>query len=273
MPKDKPNEEEIRKIMAKAKKAASGGKTPPQKKVKEKPDSGGTEEKPLIQEKPKEEKKPGPAKPSSEIGELKALIIQRNQDITRQNERIGAIENFLKEAQRQAKAQMAQETSQSDNDENLTDEERLAQAQAEQDKKGQGVPGQSQIPTNVPLGLAYLHEFNPTFKQIAETVRVAITKGKAEKEGSENIYEAAGKKIMETMFTKFITQQTGGGDSWLDQFKTFLAMQNAVAAGLFNSLKLAGKGQAETVMSSLFGQPQSPETPPIASPPPEDHII
>ncbi|MBA7689673.1 hypothetical protein ES703_98181 [subsurface metagenome] len=97
------------------------------------------------------------------------------------------------------------------------------------------------------------------------------------KEGSGNIYETAGKKIMETMLTRFITQQTGGGGTggggnWLEQWKTFLAMQNAVAGGFFNSLKLAGKGQAETIMTNVFRQPQSPEIPPTASPSSEDHI-
>ncbi|MBA7633151.1 hypothetical protein ES703_40713 [subsurface metagenome] len=274
-----PNEEEIRKIMEKAKNAASGGKGPPQEKVKEKSDSGGTKKKSL-----EEEKTPESTKPSPEIAELKTLIIEQNQNMTRQNERIGAIENFLKEAQRQAKAQMAQETSQSNpdqivdqpvNNENLTDEERLAQAQAEQDKKGQGVPGQSQIPTNVPLGLAYLHEFNPTFKQIAETVRIAITKGKAEKkEGSGFSFEDIGKDVVKTALERLVLGQAGGGgDNLMDQLKTFLGIQNAVVGGFFNSLKYASKDQGQAIMNNLLAQPSSPQIPPESPPPPEDHII
>ena len=269
MPKDKSNEEEIRKVMERAKNAASGGKGPPQEKVKEKADSGGTKEK-----SPKEEKRLESTKPSPEIAELKTLIIQRNQDITQQNKRIGAIENFLKEAQRQAQAQMAQETSQSDNDENLTDEERLAQAQAEQGKEGQGVPGQSQMPANVPPGLAWLYAFNPTFAEVAKTVRAAMAKGKAEKEGSGFSFEDIGKDVVKTALQRLVLGQAGGGgDNLMDQLKTFLGIQNAVVGGFFNSLKYASKDQGQAIMNNLLAQPSSPQIPPESPPPSEDHII
>jgi len=281
MPKDKPNEEEIRKIMEKAKNAASTGERTSSAKKEDKKLTKNKilekKDKPI--EKEKREGEPQPTKLSPEIQQLINAVNQQNQ-------RLDKIIGFQEKAIKQVETQMGSQASQLNPNEiidqpagedGLTDEQKLAQLQAEQDKKGQGVPGQPQIPANVPPMLAYLYAFNPTFKEIAATVRTAIAKGKAEKEGSENIYESAGKKIMEAMLSRFIGQQIGqqtrGGNNWLEQWKTFLAMQNAVAGGFFNSLKLAGKGQAETIMTNLFRQPQSPETPPTASPPSGDHII
>lgn len=266
-----PNEEEIRKIMEKARKAASGGKAPPEKKPKPEIKS---ERKPLVQEKPEEEKKPDSSKSSPEIAELKTLIIQQNQNITQQNERVGAIENFLKEAQRQAQAQAAQETSQSnaDQDENLIDEERLAQAQAEQDKGGQGVPGQPQIPANVPPALAYLYAFNPTFKEIASTVRTAIAKGKAEKEGSEVSLDSLGRELIVGLIKRQLLGQAEGGDN-LDQIKTYANMQNVLMGSFFNTLKYLGKEGAQRVMGNIFEETVSPRSTLPTPSPSEGHIV
>ena len=272
-----PNDKQIKKIMEKARKAASAGERTPSVK---KQDKKLTKDK-ILEKKDKpigKDKRKGELQPTKLSTEIQQLVTAVNQ----QNQRLDKIIGFQEKAIKQVETQMSGQSSQVNPNEvvdqgidqdNLTDEQRLAQAQAEQDKKGQGVPGQPQMPANVPPALAYLYAFNPTFAQIAATVRTAITKGKTEKEGSGNIYENAGKKIMEAMLTRFMTQQTGGGGNWLEQWKTFLAMQNAVAGGFFNSLKLAGKGQAETIMTNLFRQPQSPEIPPTAFPPSEDHII
>lgn len=262
-----PNEEEIRKIMEKAKNAASGGKGPPQEKVKEKPGSGGTKKKP-----PKEEKTPESTKPSPEIAELKTLIMEQNQNITQQNKRVGVIENFLKEAQRQAQAQMAQETSQSDNDETLTDEEKLAQAQAEQGKESQGVPSQSQMPANVPPGLAWLYAFNPTFAEVAKTVRAAMAKGKAEKEGSEVSLDSLGRELIVGLIRRQLLGQAGGGDN-LDQIKTYANMQNVLMGSFFNTLKYLGKEGAQRVMGNIFEESVSPGSTSPTPSPSEGHIV
>jgi len=294
-----PNEEEIKKIMAKAKKASSGGKTPPQKKVKEKLDSGGPKKQPPpspprekkpepeIKEKPGGEKKPDSPKPSSEIAELKTLITQQiaqqNQNITQQNERIGAIENFLKEAQRQAQAQMGGQPApanpnktidQPAGEDGLTDEQRLAQLQAEQDQGGQGVPGQPPIPANVPPALAYLYAFNPTFKEIAATVRTAMASKAAKGEGSEVSLDSLGRELIVGLIKRqLLGQAGGGGDNVMDQLKTFLGIQNAVVGGFFNSLKYASKDQGQAIMNNLLPQSSTSQIPPESPSPSEDHII
>jgi len=299
------NEEEIRKIMAKARKASSGGKGPPHKKVKEKPDSGGTkkqspsspseekkpkpeiksEEKPPIREKPGGEKKPDSPKPSSEIAELKTLITQQiaqqNQNITQQNERIGAIENFLKEAQRQAQAQMGDQPTQANlnktidqsvSEDGLTDEQRLTQLQAEQDQGGQGVPGQPPMPANVPPALAYLYAFNPTFKEIAATVRTAIAKGKMEKEGSEVSLDSLGRELIVGLIKRQLLG-AGEGDNMGKQLNTFSDMQKTLLGGFFNTLKLLGKEGAQTMMNNIFREITPLGSPPGSPPSSEGHIV
>jgi len=277
-----PNEKEIKEIMAKARKAASGGKIPPQKEVKEKPDSGGTKDKSLAASLEKEKPQP---KPSPEIAELKSLIVQQNQNVMQQvanqNDRIGAIENFLKEAQRQAQAQAqaqmgnqgGQDADQPVGEKGLTDEQRLAKAQEEQDRKNKAGGGQMPMPKNVPPALAYLYAFNPTFKEIAETVRVAIAKGKVEKEGSEISLESLGKDMVITAIKKTLLGQAGGGDNTLNQLKAFSDMQNIFLGGFFNTLKYMGKEGAQAMMSNIFRETASP-TPSLGPlPPSEDHII
>jgi len=284
-------EEEIRKIMAKAKKATSGGKTPSQKTPKVKPNSGGIKEKSLVvslkKEKPKpektstkEEKRPEPTKPSPEIAELKTLIIQQNQNITQQNERIGAMENFLKEAQRQAQAQMSSQPAQANpnqiidqpaGEDGLTDEQRLAQLQAEQDKGDQGVSTQPQIPANVPPALAYLYAFNPTFKEIAATVRTAMASKAAKGEGGEVSLDSLGRELIVGLIKRQLLG-AGEGDNMGKQLNTFSDMQKTLLGGFFNTLKLLGKEGAQTMMNNIFREITPLGSPPIASLPPEDHI-
>ncbi|MBA7689671.1 hypothetical protein ES703_98179 [subsurface metagenome] len=167
---------------------------------------------------------------------------------------------------------MAQETSQSDNDETLTDEEKLAQAQAEQGKEGQGVPGQSQMPANVPPGLAWLYAFNPTFAEVAKTVRAAMAKGKAEKEGSEVSLDSLGRELIVGLIKRQLLGQAGGGDN-LDQIKAYANMQNVLMGSFFNTLKHLGKEGAQRVMGNIFEESVSPGSTSPTPSPSEGHIV
>jgi len=154
----------------------------------------------------------------------------------------------------------------------IRDRQRLAQLQAQQDKESQGVPGQPQIPANVPPALAYLYAFNPTFKEIATTVRTAMASKAAKVEGGEVSLDSLGKELIVGLIKRQLLGQAGGGDN-LDQIKAYANMQNVLMGSFFNTLKYLGKEGAQRVMGNIFEETVSPGGTSSTPPPSEGHIV
>lgn len=270
-----PNEEEIRKIMAKAKKAA-GGKGPPQKKGKGKTDSGGTKEKSS-----KKEEKVETPEPSPEITELKSIIVKQNENIAQQNQRIAGIENFLKEAQKQAQTQMANQTGQGTSQEKetqegqadqgkeqreITPEQELAMLQQaqQQAQQGQQPDQEGQVPAG-PGNPLHIYLLGKTMDMVGKVLPPVLAKrgGGGEGEGGGNPLRVLADKLLIGLVENTIAGRGGGGNNaiTLDQLKAFTDAQKVLAAGIFDTIKGLPKPTGQEALERLVGTRSPTEEP------------
>ena len=251
-----PNEEEIKKIMEKAKKAASEGKTPPQKIAKEKPASGGKKEQ--LPPPPPEEKKLKPEVPK-ESPETLAL----KGSIDRLTDVVGKLEARLTNTETKTEVKNpggeAGETGKTEGavQEELTPEQELAMLQQAQQQAQQGQEaGQGQVPAG-PGNPLYIYLLGKTMDTVGKVLPAALQRGGGGGgEGKPTLSGLAEEWLIAQIKNQIMGGGAGGGGSnaiTLDQLKAFTDAQKVLAAGIFDTIKGLPKPTGQKALERLVG--------------------
>lgn len=252
-----PNEEEIRKIMEKAKKAASGGKGSPQKKLKVKSDSGGTGEKkdqpspPLPEEK---KRKPEVPKESPET------VALRN-SIDRLTDVVGKLETRLTNTETKTEViNPGRETGKTGGaaQEELTPEQELkmlqdAQAQ-QQATQGGGETGQGQAPVG-PGNPLYIYLLGKTLDTVGKVLPAALQRGGGEGAGGKPTLSSLAEEWLIAQIKNQIMGGGGGGGNQnisIEAMKTMSNFQGMLLGSFFNTIKNLPKPMAEKIIGSAI---------------------
>lgn len=261
MPKDKPNEQEIKKIMAKVKDATSGGKGPPQKEPEPE-----TKEKPPVEK--KEPSKEGNAKTATGSKDPeKAALKQTVKELTK---RLDKVEGLLGKAMAQAAGEgstqekkTTDETGQQEvkekKQQEITAEQELAmlqqmQRQAQQQQGQQGSEGQ------VPAGLGnplYAYLLGKTLDTVGKVLPAALQRGGGGGEGGTSFSQIAEALVIDWLKRNFGAGGGGGGNNAisLDQLKAFTEVQKVALGGLLSFAKGLPKSTGEKVLEKMIGSP------------------
>jgi len=253
-----PNEEEIRKIMAKAKKAA-GEKGSPHKEAKEKPDSGGEKKKLPLTSHKEEKQKPQAPPPDPQTLALKSSI-DRLTDV------VGKLEARLTNTETKTEGEETGKTEGATQEE-LTPEQELAMLQEAQRRAQAGQEGQEgQVPPG-PGNPLHIYLLGKTMDMVGKVLPAALMKGKG---GSE---EGAGASLSQ-LATEWLTAKIksdilgeggggGGGDQNIsvEAMKTMSNFQGMLLGSFFNTIKNLPKPMAERIIESAIETPSATEEP------------
>jgi len=240
MPNEKLNEEDIRKIMDKARKVASGGKIVAQKTAEEKADSGGE----------KKEKKPKPQIPPPDPQTL-AL----KSSIDRLTDVVGKLEARLTNAETKTEGE---ETGKTEGvaQEELTPEQELAMLQdaQRQAQQGQGA-GQGQVPAG-PSNPLYIYLLGKTLDTVGKVLPAALQRGGGGGgEGKPTLSGLAEEWLIARIKEQIMGGGRGGGNNviTLEQLKAFTDAQKVLAAGIFDTIKGLPKPAGQEALERLVG--------------------
>lgn len=273
---EKVSEEDVEKVLAKARRAA-----------------GLKESKERIVDKPLSKKKPSPRKPEDKLdiileeiqgvkkdlkeyqGKTDKLEQVYNSSVTQKqtkgegSETTGKTnQQLLKEAeseQEKAKGQQGQITQ--EEYQKLSAEEKVKfweqqaqrtsqgptaeQALAEGKRRQQPQPGA----TKTGINPQYIYLLTKTIENLGPIVQTAIAKGGGGEKSGESL-ETLGKELVVGLIKKSIEGQVGGaGSDGVKQLEVFNNMQNQLLGGFFNTLKLLGKEPAQKMVTDIFASP------------------
>ena len=249
MVNEKVSEEEIRKIMDRARKAASGGKAPSQKTPKEKTDSGGKKERPPPP--PPEEKKRKPEVPK----ESPETVALRN-SIDRLTGVVSKLEARLTETEAKTEVINAGgETSKTEGaaQEELTPEQELAMLQEAQRQAQQ--PGQEgQVPAGSGNTL-YIYLLGKSMDMVGKVLPAALQRGGGGGgEGKPTLSSLAEEWLIAQIKNQIMGGGGGGNNAiTLDQLKAFTDAQKVLAAGIFDTIKGLPKPTGQKALERLVG--------------------
>jgi len=138
--------------------------------------------------------------------------------------------------------QQAQRTSQGP-----TAEQVLAQSQRRQQPQTGA--------TKAGMNPQYVYLLTKTIENLGPIVQTAIAKGGGGEKSGESL-ETLGKELVVGLLKKSIGGQIGGatGDG-TQQLQAFSNMQNMLLGGFFNTLKLLGKEPAQKMVTDIFATP------------------
>jgi len=251
MPNEKLNEEDIRKIMDKARKVASGGKIAAQKTAKEKADSGGE----------KKEKKPKPQVPPPDPQTL-AL----KSSIDRLTDVVGKLETRLTNTEKKTEVINAGggETGKTEGatQEELTPEQELAMLQEAQ-RAQQAGQGQGQVPAGAGNPL-YIYLLGKTMDTVGKVLPAALQRGGGGgAEGKPTLSSLAEEWLIAQIKNQIMGGGGGGGDQKIsvEAMKTMSNFQGMLLGSFFNTIKNLPKPMAEKIIEGAIETPGGTEEP------------
>ncbi len=248
-----PNEEEIRKIMAKTKKAASGGKGPPQKIAKEKPDSGGEKKKPPVTSHKEKKPKPQAPPPDPQTLALKSSI-DRLTDV------VGKLEARLTNTETKTNAGGETGKTEGAAQEELTPEQELAILQEAQ-RAQQAGQGQGQVPAGAGNPL-YIYLLGKTMDTVGKVLPAALQRGGGGGgEGKPTLSSLAEEWLIAQIKNQIMGGGGGGGDQKIsvEAMKTMSNFQGMLLGSFFNTIKNLPKPMAEKIIEGAIETPSGTE--------------
>jgi len=112
--------------------------------------------------------------------------------------------------------------------------------------------------TKAGINPQYIYLLTKTIENLGPIVQTAIAKGGGGEKSGESL-ESLGKELVVGLLKKSIDGQIGGAVSdGTQQLQAFSNMQNLMLGGFFNTLKLLGKEPAQKIVTDIFANPNLP---------------
>lgn len=111
--------------------------------------------------------------------------------------------------------------------------------------------------TKAGINPQYIYLLTKTIENLGPIVQTAIAKGGGGEKSGESL-DSLGKELVVGLLRKSIEGQIGGGSDGVQGLQAFSNMQNLMLGGFFNTLKLLGKDQAQKMVSNIFANPNLP---------------
>lgn len=254
-----PNEKEIRKIMGKVERVASGEKEP----AKEKPELGAKKGPPVEKKQPLAIS-PEKEKPKAEVPLEDPEKVALRESVKTLGERMGKLEETLGQFIAQATARnTSQETDQKQEpkratQEDPTPEEELAMLRDAQATQGEGQPGGGGTPAP-PSNTMQMWLIGKVLDSVGKVLPAALQRGG----GSEGSQGTSFSKLAEELLIGQIKRQiTGGGGDQnisLEHMKTLAGFQGMLLGNFFNTVKNLPKPMAEKIIEGAIRTPGATE--------------
>jgi len=260
-----PNKEEIRKIMEKARKAASGGKGTPEEKPKPE-----TKEKPPVQKKEPSAPLPKEEKPKPQVPPPDPQTLALKSSIDRLTDVVGKLEARLTNTETKTEViNPSGETGKTEGatQEELTPEQELAMLQEAQ-RAQQAGQGQGQVPAG-PGNPLYVYLLGKTLDTVGKVLPAALQRGGGGGgEGKPTLSSLAEEWLIAQIKNQIMGGGGGGNNAiTLDQLRAFTDAQKVLAAGIFDTIKGLPKPTGQQALERLVGT-HEPEGSPS-----EGHIV
>jgi len=245
-----PTEKEIREIIEKAKKAASGGKAPPQKKPEPETKSGGEKKELPATSRKQEKPKPQAPSPEPQTLALKSCIDRLTDVVSKLEARLTETEPKTKVINPGGETGKTEGAAQ----EELTPEQELAMLQEaqRQAQQGQGA-GQGQVSAG-PGNPLYIYLLGKTMDTVGKVLPAALQRGGGGAEGKPTLSSLAEEWLIAQIKNQIMGGGGGGGNQniSIEAMKTMSNFQGMLLGSFFNTIKSLPKPMAEKIIEGAI---------------------